>query len=91
MSQTCKTDNQPSILEIRKHVDNNVKFSFSTVTEDDMLKQIERLNVKKSGTFKNIPTKTLKESKFEVAKPLMLIWNTEVVQNKKFPAKLKLQ
>ena len=55
-----------------------------------MLKQIERLNTKKSGTFKNIPTKILKDSKFEVAKPLMKIWNTEVVLNKKFPSRLKL-
>merc|ERR1711874_902907 len=77
-----KFNNHPSIIEIRKDVDNHIKFSFSTVTEGDILKQIDKLNVKKSGTFKNIPTKTLKESKFEVAKPLMLIWNTEIVQNK---------
>ena len=85
-----KFKDHPSIIEIKKHVDNNVKFSFSNVSEGDIIKQIERLNVKKSGTFKNIQTRTLKESKEEVAKPLMQIWNTEVVLNKKFPSKLKL-
>ena len=85
-----KFDNHPSISEIRKHIHNEHTFTFSTVTENDMLKQIEKLNTKKAGTFKNIPTKLLKDSKFEVAKPLMEIWNEEVVLNKKFPSKLKL-
>ena len=70
-----KFENHPSISEIKKHIHNENAFTFSTVNESDMLKQIERLNTKKS----------LKDSKFEVTKPLMKIWNTEVVLNKKFP------
>ena len=85
-----KFRDHPSILEIRKNVSNEVEFSFSSVTDEDMKEQIAMLNDKKSGTFMNIPTKMLKAVKDEVAKPLAQIWNEEVILNKKFPSKLKL-
>ena len=44
-----------------------------------MIKQIEVLNSKKSGTFMNIPTQKLKDAKEEIAKPLTLIWNEEIL------------
>ena len=55
-----------------------------------MIKQIEVLNTKKSGTFMNIPTQKLKDAKEEIAKTLTLIWNEEILVNMKFPSKLKL-
>ena len=85
-----KFKDHPSILEIKKHVVNDAKFSFSRVTEKEMIKQIEVLNTKKSGTFMNIPTQKLKDAKEEIAKPLTLIWNEQILVNMKFPSKLKL-
>ena len=84
-----KFNDHPSILEIRKNVKNELKFSFTPVTEADMIKEIETLDEKKSGTFMNIPTKILKEAKEEAAAPLAQIWNNEVILNLKFPSKLK--
>ena len=86
-----KFKDHPSILEIRKNVNNEVnKFSFSAVTVEDMMNEIEVLDEKKSGTFMNIPTKRLKEAKDEIAKPLTMIWNNEVILNKKNPFKIKV-
>ena len=85
-----KFKDHPSIIEIRKHVKNSNRFSFTNISESDMLKQIERLNTKKSGTFGNIPIKMLKEFKFEVLKPLTQIWNNTIINNNKYPSKLKL-
>ena len=55
-----------------------------------MIAEINRLNVKKSGTFMNIPVKRLKEVVDIVAKPLTDIWKTEVVVGMKFSSQLKL-
>ena len=52
--------------------------------------EIRTLKSNKVGTFMNIPTKQLKLMCEVVCEPLMEIWNEEVIQNKKFPAKLKL-
>ena len=87
---TYKYKDHPSILEIKKNVSIESEFNFSNVSEDEMKKETEKLNPKKAGTFKNIPTKILKEMKDIVSKPLAQIWNTEIVLNKKFPSKLKL-
>jgi hypothetical protein len=67
-----------------------VNFSFTRVTEKEMIKEIEVLNIKKAGTFMNIPTKKLKDAKEEIAKPLTQIWNNEILTKMKFPSKLKL-
>ena len=85
-----KYKDHPSILEIKKNVNIESEFTFSNVTEAAMKKEIEKLDTKKAGTFKNIPTKMLKEMKDIVPKPLAQIWNTEIVLNKTFPSKLKL-
>ena len=55
-----------------------------------MIAEINKLNVKKSGTFMNIPVKRLKEVVDIVAQPLTDIWNIEVVQGMKFASHLKL-
>jgi hypothetical protein len=83
-------EDHPSILEIKKNVTIDTEFSFSEVTKEEMIIEIDKLKVKKAGTYMNIPTSILKESKEVVAEPLRQIWNTEVIMNKKFPGKLKL-
>ena len=37
-------------------------FTFSSVTVEEILSEISSLDSKKAGTFKNIPTKHLKET-----------------------------
>ena len=44
----------------------------------------------KARTFMNIPTKQLKQGCEVICEPLMEIWNDKIIQNKTFPAKLKL-
>ena len=86
-----KFKDHPSILEIKKTVDDNSqKFKFESVSEEAMKAEIGKLKSKKSGTFMNIPINILKDVKHDVAKTLADIWNTEVILNKKFPSKLKL-
>ena len=58
-----KFKDHPSIIEIRNQVANDMNFSFTSVTEKDMMKEIEVLNTKKAGTFMNIPTKKSKDVK----------------------------
>ena len=37
----------------------------------------------------NVPTKQLKQVGEIICRPLMHIWNEDIIQNKKFPTKLK--
>ena len=85
-----KFKDHPSIIEIKNQVVNDLNFSFSSVTEKEMMKEIEVLKTKKAGTFMNIPTKKLKDAKEEIVKPLTQIWNNEILIKMKFPSKLKL-
>ena len=85
-----KFRNHPSIIDIKKNVSVTSKFSFSEVDVADMIAEINNLNVKKSGTFMNIPVKRLKEVVDIVAQPLTDIWKVEIVQGMKFASQLKL-
>ena len=60
------------------------------VTKQKLKDEITKLKTKKSGTFMNIPTKILKDVKDDVARTLADIWNTEVIDCRKFLSKLKL-
>ena len=85
-----KFGHHPSIIDIKKNVDIVSKFSFTEVQVDDMRKEINNLNSKKSSTFMNIPVKRLKEVVDVVAQPLTDIWKHEIVLGKKFASELKL-
>ena len=85
-----KFGNHPSIIDIKKNVTLTSKFAFSEVTITEMIAEINKLNVKKSGTFMNIPVKRLKEVVDIVAQPLTDIWKIEVVHGMKFASQLKL-
>ena len=50
-----KFGHHPSIIDIKKNVSIASKFSFAEVDVNDMVKEINNLNAKKSGTFMNIP------------------------------------
>ena len=65
-----KFGHHPSIIDIKKNIDIVSKFSFTEVKVDDMRKEINNLNSKKSSTFMNIPVKRLKEVVDVVAHPL---------------------
>ena len=79
----------PSIIEIKEKVLVESKFSFSKITVADIRKEIKNLDIKKAGTFSNIPAKQLKLVKEEIVGPLMQIWNHEIIDNQNFPSKLK--
>ena len=85
-----KFGHHPSIIDIKKNVDIVSKFSFTEVQVDDMRKEINNLNSKKSSTFMNIPVKRLKEVVDVVAQPLTDIWKHEIVLGRKFASQLKL-
>ena len=55
----------------------------------EMLVELRALNEKKSGTYRNIPTRILKEQEDIVVEPLVEIWNIEIIRNRKFSQKLK--
>ena len=50
---------------------------------------IKNLKTNKGSTFLNIPAKHLEQVAEIIVKPLMQIWNNEIVDNKKLPIKLK--
>ena len=80
----------PSILSIKENVKIDIRFKFSEINVDDIRNEIKCLKPNKAGTFKNIPTKQLMQVEEIVSEPLMIIWNEEIIKNKKFPKKLKL-
>ena len=66
------------------------QFSFSEVNVEEIEKEIKCLDNKKAGTVMNIPPKQLKQVIGIVGELLRDIWNVEIVQNKIYPANLKL-
>ena len=58
----AKYKNHPSIIMINKNVSFESRFSFTTVNEDNIQREILDLNSKIPGTFGNIRTKMLKSS-----------------------------
>ena len=80
----------PSIINIKEKVKNDFRFSFTEINTDTIKAEIIKLKGNKMGTFMNINAKQLKQVCEVVCEPLMVIWNTEVIENKKFPLKLKL-
>ena len=85
-----KFKDHPSIREIKKNVSVENIFCFKKIDAKVMLTELRALNPKKSGTFQDIPVRILKQEEDIVVSPLTEIWNTEIVQNRKFSSKLKL-
>ena len=85
-----KFKDHPSIREIKKNVCVDSEFFFKKVSLSTMVAELRALDGKKSGTYKDLPVKVLKEHEDIVALPLTEIWNEEIVQNRKFAKRLKL-
>ena len=85
-----KFKHHPSIIDIKKNVEVVDKFSFWEVGVEEMAREINKLDGKKSGPFMDIPVKLLKEAVDIVAAPLTEIWVKEIVRGRTFAGKLKL-
>ena len=70
-------------------IDLDKKFSFFKVNTNEIEFEIKKLKTNKSATFLNISAKHLKQVIEIIVEPLTEIWNTEVIENKKFPSRLK--
>ena len=83
-----KYSNHPSILRIKSHFMNVDSFTFNPVSLEDMETEIKRLNAKKAKTFKNTPSKILKNSANIWSEPLLEISNNSI-RSSTFPDELK--
>ena len=79
----------PSVQAIREHICPQ-SFDFHKLELDSILKEINKLDIKKQGTVGNIPTVRLKEMSGVCDPFLVKIWNEEIIDQKKFPENLKL-
>ena len=84
-----KFECHPSILKIKEKFSNENIFLFSDVSLGDIEQELKSLNVKKSGTFKNIPSKIFKDSISECSSFLLNLVN-ELIEKSEFPDELKL-
>ena len=75
---------------INKNITVNESFHFSPADHENILKEIINLDNKKNGTFKNVPTRLLKDIS-DVCSPILAnVWNEEIQLNKSFLENLKL-
>ena len=74
---------------IQRKVANDSTFSFNEASLSDIEKELRSLNPKKAYTFKNIPSKILKESREYCSNILQKLFN-KTLSNKEFPDELKL-
>ena len=77
-----KSENHPSVLSLKETVNINELFQFSEITSEEILSEINNLGNKKVGSYKNIPTKILKESSEISCEYLTKIWNEQVIMLK---------
>ena len=84
-----KFETHPSVIDIKRSVTCDSMFTFSKVTDTAMEKELLNEKTKKASTFLNIPVKHIKLVVDIILQPLVKIWNTEIVENQKFPFKLK--
>ena len=84
-----KFENYPSVLSIKEIITVNELFRFSEITSEEILSEFSNLDNKKVGSYKNIPTKILKQSSEISCEYLTKIWNEQVIMQD-FPNELKL-
>ena len=82
-----KYKNHPSIVAIN-NLKKNFNFYFSVVSEEDFLKEIKKLNPRKSTQSTDIPIKLLKENADIFASYLCDFFN-QSIENFEFPSILK--
>ena len=84
-----KYRNHPSILKIKEVTTVEEPFHFSESEEADISSKITKLNIKKSTTFKNIPTKILVVTS-DIISPFLTNINNDAKLHSDFPNSLKL-
>ncbi len=82
-------ENHPSIIDIKEMIDISSEFSFSKVSHSDIKLELKNLKTNKAATFNNISPKQLKQVTDIIVDPLVKIWNIEIIENQKFPSRLK--
>ena len=85
-----KFEQHPSINLIKKNITGNENFHFSPVDHENISKEITNLDSKKTGTFKNIPSRRIKYVSDLCSPILANIWNEKILLNRSFPENLKL-
>ena len=83
-----KFKTHPSVLIIKDKIFQGNKFSFTEVSQFEIEKKIENLNVKKTTTHKNIPPKVLKTSAMVTAETLLQLFK-QALTTGEFPSNLK--
>jgi hypothetical protein len=83
-------ETHPSIIKIKENVVVDREFSFYPASLQDIRTELKALSTKKATPFMGISAKQLKDVMYIIDKPLLEIWNKEILGNKKFPTKLKL-
>ena len=85
-----KYQQHPSINLTKENITKNEGFYFLPTEQESILKVIINLDNKKKGTFKNIPTRHLKDVS-DICSPILAnSWNEGILLNKNFPENLKL-
>ena len=81
----------PSVLKIKEFVGENApEFHFSETTIKNIEKEIKKLTISKTGTFKKVSPKCLLET-LDVSGPILLnIWNGNILKDCAYREKLKL-
>ena len=74
-------EKHPSVLS-KETITINDLFQFSEITSEEILIEINNLDNKIVGSYKNIPTKILKESSEISWEYLPKIWNEQVIMQK---------
>lgn len=82
-------EKHPSILRIKESNQCDTEFSFKTVDESFICKQIDKLGVKKATGWDGISAKLLKLAKPSIAAPVTVLVNKTILTSK-FPDSLKI-
>ena len=72
-----KFQSHPSLLKIKEWVKGN-KFRFSNLTQDDLIRELNKLNPTKANTSNNIPVKNLKDNIEISGNVLLKIINNDI-------------
>ena len=83
-----KFKTHPSVLIIKDKIFQGNNFSFTEVSQFEIEKKIENLNVKKTTTHRNIPPKVLKTSAMVTAETLLQLFK-QALTTGEFPSNLK--
>lgn len=86
---TEKYKDHPSIVKIKRHHNQTSDHIFHHVTQEDIIKEINKLSANKSVPTTDIPIRIMKCCKAEISKSLQKIFNNDVIDKCTFPNKLK--